>query len=476
MKRNILAMTVLTIISSQAVFAANKIIRGPYLQKLTDNSIEINWRTKEQTPTLLKYQTQQGQPLEYMDLVLDTEHQVKLTKLQANTKYFYRIYDQGKGGRKITKQKGLATEFYFTTAPRLMTQNFHAHIWVLGDPGTNGTKKFSYSNKKSQIFVRDAYYKYRKDNNIKNTDLILTLGDNAYWRGTDQEFQQGIFDVYQDELSHTPIFPVYGNHDAGLDNISYVSRAYPQTHGAYFDIFRLSKPYYSFDYKGVHFIILDSYDSLWEEINAGQTNLEKVWTPASQAPNAMLDWLRRDLAWNYLPWTIVAFHHPPFCHGTGHTVSDLWQEWMRANVVPILDEYKVDLILSGHIHNYQRTYQLAMKRLDKDTLDKSFKEVERKVYYSPETIKAAHRIEPIIKSSDLKQYKKGKGSIYLTLGSSGAAFRKVDNEHLDPILASAYFMEGSLILDIDNNKLTAKFLSRENKILDEFSIIKESTK
>jgi predicted phosphodiesterase len=467
-------MTTLLICSGNIAKAANKIIRGPYLQELSDNSISINWRTKEETPTLLKYQDAQGQSLEYTDLVLKTEHQAKLSKLEANSKYSYRIYTQKEKKRESLAEKRSATEFYFNTAPKKDTEDFHAHIWVLGDPGTNGTKKFSYSNKKSQIHARDAYYKYRKENKIKNTDLILTLGDNAYWRGTDKEFQKGIFDVYEDELSHTAIFPVYGNHDSGFDkdNISYVSRSYPQTHGAYFDIFRLSKPYYSFDYTGVHFIILDSYDSLWEEANTDGTNLEKIWTPASKATNTMLEWLKQDLQNNHSSWTIVAFHHPPFCHGAGHTVSDIWQEWMRANVVPILDEHKVDLILNGHIHNYQRTYQLEIKQLKEDSLEKSSKEAERKVYYSPETVKAAHQIEPEIKSSSINQYKKGEGSIYLILGSSGAAFRMIDKEHPDPIVASAFFMEGSVILDIDSNKLNAKFLSRENKILDEFSISK----
>ncbi len=471
--RVLLAMTTLLICSSTAK-ATNKIIRGPYLEELSDSSISINWRTEKETPTLLKYQAQQGEPMEYTDLVLDTEHQVKLSKLQASTKYSYRIYNQEKNERNIIDEKRSEKEFYFISAPKKDTENFHAHIWVLGDPGTNGTKKFSYSNKKSQIYVRDAYYKYRKENNIKNTDLILTLGDNAYWRGTDKEFQKGIFDVYKSELSHTAIFPVYGNHDAGFDkdNISYTSRAYPQTHGAYFDIFRLSKPYYSFDYTGVHFIILDSYDSLWEEKNTENTNPEQIWTSTSQSSNAMLEWLKQDLANNHSAWTIVAFHHPAFCHGAGHTVSDIWQEWMRANVIPLLDKYKVDLVLNGHIHNYQRSYQLGIKQLDADTPDQSFKEVERKVYYSPSTVRTAHRVQPEIKSSSINQYKKGEGSIYLILGSSGAAFRMIDKEHPDPIIASAFFMEGSVILDIDPNKLNAKFLSSENKILDEFNITK----
>ncbi len=474
MKNIKLGIVFLIAINSSAAWAANKIIRGPYLQELSDHSISINWRTQEETPTLLKYQAQQGEALEYSDLVLATEHQVKLNNLQANTKYSYRIYGQEKDQRKILDEKRSESEFYFTTAPKKDSQYFHAHIWVLGDPGTNGTKKFKYSNKKSQMIVRDAYYKYRKENNIKNTDLILTLGDNAYWRGTDQEFQKGIFDVYKDELSHTAIFPVYGNHDAGFskDTNSYTSRSYPQTHGTYFNIFRLTKPYYSFDYTGIHFIVLDSYDSIWEDLNQDESNRERIWTSSSTNKNSMLEWLKQDLVTNHSVWTIVAFHHPPFGHGVGHTVSDIWQEWMRANVVPLLEAYKVDLILNGHIHNYQRTYQLGMKTVNEASLEALHKETERKVYSSPETIKAAHKLEPEIKSSNTNQYKKGEGSIYLVLGSSGAAFRMIDKEHPDPLVVSSHFMEGSVILDIDTNKLNAKFLSKDSKILDEFSITK----
>ncbi len=462
------------IISCSSANATDKITRGPYLQELSDHSISINWRTKKETPTLLKYQREQDESLEYSDLVLATEHQVKLNQLQANTKYSYRIYNQEENERTILDEKRSNSDFYFITTPTSNTQDFHAHIWVLGDPGTNGTKKFKHSNKKSQMIVRDAYYKYRKDNNIRNTDLILTLGDNAYWRGTDEEFQKGIFDVYKDELTHTPIYPVYGNHDAGFhkDNLSYTSRSYPQSHGAYFNIFRLNKPYYSFDYTGIHFIILDSYDSLWEDLNTDETNKEKIWTTQSTAKNAMLEWLKQDLATNHSAWTIVAFHHPPFGHGVGHTVSDIWQEWMRAHVVPLLDQYKVDLVLNGHIHNYQRSYPLDIKTVNGVSQEGLHKETERKVYYSPETIQAAHQLEPEIKSSSLNQYKQGEGSIYLILGSSGAAFRMIDKEHPDPLMASANSTEGSVILDIDSNKLKVKFLSKDSKILDEFSIVK----
>ena len=61
-------------------------------------------------------------------------------------------------------------------------------------------------------------------------------------------------------------------------------------------------------------------------------------------------WLRKALKENPNRWTILTFHHPIFSPGSDRDNKDLRELWK-----PILDEFKVDLVLSGHDHTYART-------------------------------------------------------------------------------------------------------------------------
>ena len=98
----------------------------------------------------------------------------------------------------------------------------------------------------------------------------------------------------------------------------------------------LKETVYYIDYQGVRFISLDS-------------NKERE----KQVP-----WFRKVLENNPNRWTIVTFHHPVFSPGSDRDNKELRELWK-----PILDEYKVDLVLSGHDHTYARTGQVDTQDL-----------------------------------------------------------------------------------------------------------------
>jgi 3',5'-cyclic AMP phosphodiesterase CpdA len=60
-------------------------------------------------------------------------------------------------------------------------------------------------------------------------------------------------------------------------------------------------------------------------------------------------WLDYALGSSTAPWKVVAFHHPPFSCGEYSGVAE-----MRRLLVPLFERRGVDLVLSGHDHNYQR--------------------------------------------------------------------------------------------------------------------------
>jgi hypothetical protein len=60
-------------------------------------------------------------------------------------------------------------------------------------------------------------------------------------------------------------------------------------------------------------------------------------------------WLARALAGSAARWKVAAFHHPAFTCGAYRSDAAVRRYW-----VPLFERYGVDLVLSGHDHNYQR--------------------------------------------------------------------------------------------------------------------------
>lgn len=91
---------------------------------------------------------------------------------------------------------------------------------------------------------------------------------------------------------------------------------------------------YFFDYQGARIVVLDSNTKQEEQVA----------------------WLRETLRNNPQKWTILTFHHPIFSPSKGRDNSTLRELWK-----PVLDEFKVDLVLTGHDHTYARSGDLSKK-------------------------------------------------------------------------------------------------------------------
>src|SRR5579859_3928270 len=68
------------------------LLRGPYLQAATPTSIVIRWRTDVLARGIVRFGSAAGHlDRNVQDSLLGTEHKIKLTGLEPNTKYFYAI-------------------------------------------------------------------------------------------------------------------------------------------------------------------------------------------------------------------------------------------------------------------------------------------------------------------------------------------------------------------------------------------------
>lgn len=85
------------------------------------------------------------------------------------------------------------------------------------------------------------------------------------------------------------------------------------------------------------------------------------------------EWLEGDLYHANLekesrPWLLVMFHRPMYSSNEGGHESDLE---LRGELEQLLIEQRVDMIFSGHEHNYERTYPVSGGRANRSE-DRAF--------------------------------------------------------------------------------------------------------
>lgn len=409
-------------------FAA-ELVRGPYIQTTSPDGATIRWRTESPAPSILAYGASvEAQTQQVVDLVPKTEHILRVTGLSADAKYFYTISN-------ATGVLASGVDYFFHTHPVPGTPK-PTRVWIIGDPGTDGTGADEHQRE-----VRDAYYGYTRG---RRTDVFLALGDNAYFNGTDAEYQARFFDIYRDLMRSTPVWPTMGNHE---------TYGGPGPTWAYDQVFTFplnaeaggvasgTTRYYSFDHGNIHFVSLDSQEA----------------SRAEDGP--MATWLKADLGANTNLWLVAYFHHPPYTKGSHDSDSELQHIEMRQNILPILEAHGVDLVFGGHSHIYERSKFVTAHYGDSTAL-------------SPTNILNAGSGRPGEGGAYLKAThgpRGGQGTVYVVAGSSGWATYRTGYH---PVMFMDELETGSVVLDFSTNRVEAIFLRENGLIDDSFTILK----
>lgn len=408
--------------------------RGPYLQLVTASSMIVKWRTSAPTDSVVQYGlAPEALATQISSPILTTEHELTMSGLDAETVHYYSVGDTS--GVLAGGDNG----HFFRTAP-MIGQSRRTHIWVIGDSGGPGGG----GNQVHNAFVTQNAGQY--------VDVWLMLGDNAYTDGTDEQYQAAMFNRYFELLRQTAVWSTFGNHDA-------ISASSSTQTGVYYDIFTHpanaeagglpsgTEAYYSFDYGNIHFISLNSQD-------------------VSRLPTgAMLIWLQADLADTLAEWVIAYWHHPPYSKGSHDSDNPTDSAGrlidMRENVLPILEDAGVDLVLSGHSHVYERSFLLDGHYDFSNTLTPAMilDEGDGRIAGDGAYIKSSSGLSP------------HEGTVYVVNGSSSGATQGAGTlDH--PAMFVSLATRGSLIIDIDGNRLDAKFLNSLGVIDDRFRIVK----
>ncbi len=273
------------------------------MQNVSARSATIAWMSEEAGAGFVRYGETSELEHERGDGRTGKRHAVTLSGLRPGSRYYYRVA----GAQKTAS---------FRTAPGEPDSGFT--FAVVGDSGTGS---------KAQRAVADLMERMQPD-------LILHTGDVVYPKGDDADYDPKFFAPYRRIIGGVPVFPSLGNHDVETKNGAPYLDNFHLPHNEHEDTGR----YYSFDWGNAHFVALDS--ELYYDDGGGDPERQKAW-------------LDRDLGQTRQSWKFVFFHRPPYSsseHG-----SDLV---VREDLEPILARHGVDVVFSGHDHDYERTVQI----------------------------------------------------------------------------------------------------------------------
>ncbi len=208
----------------------------------------------------------------------------------------------------LTHRKGAPTQTWpvepFATLPDV-------RIAVVGDVGEGEEEEWRTANAIDALAQGDPY------------EALLLLGDNVYPSGDPDRVDETVFQPFGMVLRDgTELLAILGNHDVmGGEGSEQMRRL------------GMPGPWWTVAIGDVRIIGLDSN---------------------RPRDSDQLEFLERTLASATETWKIVAIHEPPYSSGYQGSNLDV-----RETMVPLFRRYGVQLVVSGHEHDYQRTVEIG---------------------------------------------------------------------------------------------------------------------
>ncbi|HET8793003.1 MAG TPA: metallophosphoesterase [Nitrososphaeraceae archaeon] len=253
----------------------------------------------------------------------------------------------------------------------------------------------------------------------RQPELIITTGDQV------KESPSAACWIEMSEPIKDKMKIAIGNQDAEFANIYKQIVNYHQ----------LKNPYYSHDFKNIHFISMSTehpFEEGSKQYEFIKNDLEKT------SNNSTIDW-------------IVVHHHKPL-YSTSQ--DKLEAEQLRDTYQQLFQQYDVDLVISSHNQYYERTYPILYNEQYEKNANKK---VEPK---------------PIVTNHSINEYSDKDGIIFLTVGTAGDELDPVKEKHRYYVIQDSKF--GFLNVNLENNgkTLVGQFHTNTGQIIDHFRLNK----
>ena len=296
--------------------------RGPFVANASTNSIQVVWRTPVATDSAVDYGTDESLGMQVSDSALTTNHVLSLTGLLAGTEYSYRV-------RSTTGDTtAVSPIFPFQT----LKPSGDFTFLVTGDSEDGSVRKYQLVRLIEQ----------------SQADLVLHCGDHMYY-----DFQLGREDyrtlsVYGQKMRSVPFYFCMGNHDINLTSFD---QPFLQTFCLPTNPATGTSHFYAFDHGEAHFAVL---------FLPWLADVPELRPYQFTNGSPQYRWLTNDLAMSTKPWKFL-FMHIPFASSGHHSLDDDNNNGipdkleLQQMLLPIAQRYGVQIVFSGHEHDYERS-------------------------------------------------------------------------------------------------------------------------
>ena len=215
-----------------------------------------------------------------------------------------------------------------TTTPKIAQQERPLTFGIIADPHADLIPD-----------KMERLAKFMEQAIAKKVDFIVQLGDFCFPKKENLDFL-GLWNQFKGAKYH-----LLGNHDMDVSSKQETM-----------DFWGMSKKYYSFDQKGIHFIVLDAnylfVDQQYKDYDTANFYVDDKWR--TYINPAQIEWLAHDLQQTNLP-TIIFSHQS--------LINPIWGIKNRVQIQELLEQenqragfQKIIACFNGHDHiDFQRT-------------------------------------------------------------------------------------------------------------------------
>jgi len=281
---------------------------GPYLQQPMPDSMIVKWRTEAASDGKVLYGESEALGSEAAHEGTAEIHEVKLSGLKENTRYFY----------KVQSGETVSAMHHFYTAPAPGSA-FRFTVWA---DNHTGTDTFGALSEQMASF---------------NPWFILGVGDLVQSGKNENEWRELLFNPARALLHETAFYSAVGSHEENADIMfEYYSFPYPEGRPEW-------EATYSFTYGNAFFLVIDA---------------QQFFAPVLGIENDFSLWIREQAASEAAQkatWRFALSHEAGYSEGWSN--GRCWFEGnmqVRDWLMPLLSENGFHALFSGHTHAYER--------------------------------------------------------------------------------------------------------------------------
>ncbi|WP_236973589.1 metallophosphoesterase [Membranihabitans maritimus] len=294
----------------------------PYIQTMTDSSFTVMWETSVPVRSQLHFAETDRHILKpvlrpkVMEESEVTLHKLTIDGLEPDQLYFYQVVNPGPHGDTL---KGAVTQM------------------ILPDYSQSGISFTVVGDNQGNIRPWERIIELM----FKETpQFVVHVGDLVAYGHHKDDWTDEFFKQADTLIRHIPMYATIGNHEMNDEK--------------FYQYFNLP------------------YDDAFYTVKKGDLRIIFIDTNKDILPgSAQYKRLENTLAHTKEKWKIVVHHHPVFTSDIASYRSSLMATADQGDpnifhLKTLYEGYEVDMVLSGHVHGYERTHPIYKNHINKE--------------------------------------------------------------------------------------------------------------